>query len=93
MKRIIYGALVLPGNIFLMATCFAQPITSRSDRETAISNKTIRLFNGRNMDGWYTFLQNRGRDTDPNKVFTVKKRIIHISGEEYHTSLPIPPGF
>lgn len=66
-----------------MATCFAQAIPSHSDRETASSTKTIRLFNGRNLDGWYPFLQNRKRNEDPDKVFTVKKKMIHISGEEY----------
>ena len=83
MKRIIYVALVLLVSMFLMATCFAQSIPSLSDRETASSTKTIRLFNGRNLDGWYPFLQNRKRNEDPNKVFTVKKKMIHISGEEY----------
>lgn len=42
----------------------------------------IHLFNGRNLDGWYTFIKDRGRDNDPQKVFTVKNGIINISGEE-----------
>jgi len=46
------------------------------------SGKTIHLFNGRNLDGWYTFLQNRGRNQDPKQVFTISKKILHISGEE-----------
>src|SRR5690606_8018806 len=41
------------------------------------------LFNGKNLDGWYTFLQNRGRNNDPKRVFTVKNKILHISGEEW----------
>jgi hypothetical protein len=45
--------------------------------------KTIHLFNGRSLDGWYTFIQHRGRDNDPNKVFTVKDHMIRVSGEEY----------
>ena len=45
--------------------------------------KTIRLFNGRNLDGWYTFLKDRGRDADPKKVFTVQDGLLRISGEEY----------
>ena len=47
------------------------------------SNTTIQLFNGQNLDGWYTFLKNRGRDSDPKKVFTVNNGIIQISGEEW----------
>jgi len=41
------------------------------------------LFNGKNLDGWYTFLKGKGRNTDPNKVFTVKNGLIRISGEEF----------
>ena len=43
----------------------------------------IQLFNGKNLDGWYTFLKGKGRDNDPNKVFTVHNGLLTISGEEY----------
>ena len=29
----------------------------------------ICLFNGENLDGWYTFIKERGRDADPQSVF------------------------
>jgi hypothetical protein len=45
--------------------------------------KTIQLFNGENLDGFYTFLKDRGRDNDPKKVFTVSDSMIRISGEEW----------
>ncbi|MBN2455552.1 MAG: DUF1080 domain-containing protein [Sedimentisphaerales bacterium] len=45
--------------------------------------KTIHLFNGRDMNNFYVFLQNRGKNNDPNKVFTVRDKMIRISGEEY----------
>ncbi len=48
-----------------------------------VKSKTIHLFNGKNLDGWYTFLQNRGRGIDPKKVFTVHDGLIRISGEEW----------
>ncbi|HSI74304.1 MAG TPA: DUF1080 domain-containing protein, partial [Lunatimonas sp.] len=44
---------------------------------------TVKLFNGRNLDGWYTFLTESGKNRDPKNVFTVKDGIIHISGEEW----------
>jgi DNA-binding beta-propeller fold protein YncE len=44
---------------------------------------TIHLFNGTNLDGWYTFIKERGRDVDPKGVFTVKDGQIRISGEEW----------
>jgi hypothetical protein len=43
----------------------------------------IKLFNGTNLDGWYTFIQHRGRNMDPKKVFTVQNGMIRISGEEW----------
>ena len=32
----------------------------------------VQLFDGHSLNGWYTFLQDRGRDNDPKEVFTVK---------------------
>lgn len=43
----------------------------------------IQLFNGKNLDGWYTFLKDRGRNNDPKKVFTVEDGLLKISGEEW----------
>ena len=53
-------------------------------RETAISPKggPIKLFNGRNMDGLYTWIKD-ATWSDPNKVFTVKDGLLHISGNGY----------
>ena len=50
----------------------------RTDQEP-----TIQLFNGQNLDGWYTFLKVRGRNIDPSEVFTVKNGMIRISGQEW----------
>lgn len=47
------------------------------------TGKTKSLFNGENLDGWYIFLRDKGRNNDPNKVFTVQDGMIRISGEEY----------
>ncbi|MDD3789424.1 MAG: DUF1080 domain-containing protein [Petrimonas sp.] len=43
----------------------------------------MQLFNGKNLDGWYTFLKGKGKNVDPNNVFTVKNGNIVISGEEF----------
>ncbi|MCE6992469.1 DUF1080 domain-containing protein [Dyadobacter sp. CY323] len=50
---------------------------------TVAQGKPTKLFNGKNLDGWYKFVQNRGREIDPKNVFSVEKGLIHISGEEY----------
>lgn len=43
----------------------------------------MQLFNGKNLDGWYTFLKDKGRNNDPNKVFSVRNGLICVSGEEF----------
>jgi hypothetical protein len=43
----------------------------------------VQLFNGRNLDGWYTFIKGKGKNNDPEKVFTVQNGMIWISGEEF----------
>ncbi len=43
----------------------------------------IRLFNGRNLDGFDTFLESKGTNNDPEKVFQVHDGVLHISGAEY----------
>jgi hypothetical protein len=37
-----------------------------------------RLFNGKDLEGWYLFLQKYGRDNDPEKVVTVENGELHI---------------
>lgn len=43
----------------------------------------IKLFNGRNLDGWYTFLRFKGKDSDPEGIFKVHDKMIHILGKEF----------
>lgn len=46
------------------------------------SDGPIKLFNGRNLEGFYTWI--RGLNyADPKKVFTVRDGMIHISGDGY----------
>lgn len=43
----------------------------------------ILLFDGQGLDAWYTFVQHRGRNNDPQNVFRVENGILVISGEEW----------
>ena len=36
------------------------------------------LFNGKDLDGWYTFLQEHGKDSDPDHVITIEDGAIHL---------------
>jgi hypothetical protein len=41
------------------------------------------LFNGKNLNGWYSFLPTKGKNNDPEKVFMVENGLLHISGKEF----------
>ncbi len=43
----------------------------------------VHLYNGSDFDGWYKWLQDRGRDNDPKDVFSIRDGMIRISGEEW----------
>ena len=47
------------------------------------SPKTIHLFNKRDLTGFYTYIKDRGRDSDPLHVFSVQKGMLRISGQEF----------
>ena len=38
----------------------------------------LALFNGRDLTGWYTFLQNHGKNSDPDRVITIEDGAIHL---------------
>ncbi len=53
-------------------------------RENGVGRqKTTHLLNGKNFDGWYTFLHDQGRGRDPDRVFTLEKGVLHITGSEF----------
>lgn len=55
------------------------PVTEKNKHQETVK----KLFNGKNLEGWYTFIKDKGRNIDPNEVFTVQKGLIRISGEEF----------
>lgn len=72
-------------NIFLLVTA-VMLLGVKAERifgQSVAQQPTVHLFNGKNLDGWYTFIKDRGRDNDPQKVFKVANGVIHISGEEW----------
>jgi hypothetical protein len=79
MKPYLFLSLAL----FISLQVFSQPSNKSLNADEPKVYKTVRLFNGRNLKGWYPFLQKRGRDNDPKKVFTVSNGMIRVSGEEW----------
>lgn len=67
--------------IFLAVGVFSCKDTGSDQQEK--SENTIHLFNGENLDGWYTYLKGIGKDKDPNNVFSVQDGMIRITGEDW----------
>jgi hypothetical protein len=78
-------------NLLVAVACALSLIISQScgtvkpdSQESKLSySKSVNLFNGKDLNGWYTFIKDRGTGIDPKKVFTVQDGLIRISGEEY----------
>ncbi len=56
----------------------ALPTPSLGDEPSPGSPPFTPLFNGRDLDGWYTFLQKHGKDADPDHVITIEDGAIHL---------------
>src|SRR5665648_376453 len=84
MKRLFLLFLILILSMMtFMETGFARfPDISSVEKKSPQKSK-IQLFNGKDLNGWYTFIKGKGRNNDPNKVFTVQNGLIRISGEEF----------
>ncbi|HLU94238.1 MAG TPA: DUF1080 domain-containing protein [Membranihabitans sp.] len=72
-------AITMFGAVFIALSI--NSCTPRASTPNKSKKDTISLFNGKNLDGWYTYLKGIGRDQDPKNVFTVQDGMIHISGE------------
>src|SRR6266542_5504594 len=67
-----FGVLSVVFVLFAALLPAAEPVT-----------KPIKLFNGRDLTNFYTYLQGIGKNKDEKGVFTVKDGAIRVSGEVY----------
>jgi hypothetical protein len=40
------------------------------------------LLNGKDFEGWYTWLQTKGRNNDPDNIFSMEDGVLHDTGKE-----------
>jgi hypothetical protein len=84
MKKPVLIFLILTLSILVITqTSFARFTDSYGSERKNGKKSNLQLFNGKNLEGWYTFIKDRGKNIDPKKVFTVKNGMIRISGEEF----------
>lgn len=62
---------------------FTLVITSLLLTQSASEEKFTKLFNGKDLTGWYSFIDGFGKNSDPLKIFRVEDGTIHISGEKF----------
>jgi hypothetical protein len=69
MKRFLAAAFLI---------CISVHLTGRAE-----AVKVVKLFNGKDLTNFYTFLKDYGKNNDPKKVFTVRDGMIRVSGEVF----------
>ena len=90
MKRLFIGSVILTFALMsFIENSFTDYPGHPSDKSKKNQKSGIKLFNGKNLDGWYTFIKGKGKNNDPNNVFTVKNGLIWISDTE---DIPMPRG-
>lgn len=60
---------------FFVLTLFTQ--------SASVAPPKKQLFNGKDLTGWYVFLDKRQKKEDPEKVFAVENSQLHVSGKEF----------
>jgi hypothetical protein len=81
MKKMIIIPVVFICNMLLFTVTGNSQVSKKAT--PVAPSATVHLFNGKNLNGWYTFLQKSGRDNDLKKVFSVTNGMIRIGGEEW----------
>lgn len=65
-----------------LALTLGLPLLLLAQPEAIEPKKTIKLFNGKNLDGWYTWSRDNGYQ-DLKNVYSVQNGALHVSGEEW----------
>lgn len=68
-KKLNYRLLIL----FIITTLFAPKTQAQS---------TIKLFNQKNLKGWYAYEPVSGKQKDASKIFHADKKVIHLDGDK-----------
>jgi hypothetical protein len=66
----------------LVCIAFTQIALFADDPQPEKITQAVKLFNGRDLDGWYTWLR-EARYDDPAHVFSVVNGLLRISGEQW----------
>ncbi len=62
---------------------YSQSLVVQTIVQNTSAQKMKPIFNGRNLNGWYSFLRSKGKNNDPEGIFRVEDGMLHISGKEF----------
>lgn len=65
--------------LFIMAVLAALPVFAQTPAIPQ-HGRAIKLFNGKDLSGFDTFLKKDGLNSDPEHVFRVERGVVHVSG-------------
>lgn len=84
MKRCCVSLVLIAGCLTFLGADTPAPAVPEFAKQLPVfqSGEPVFAFNGKNLDGWYTFLHNE-KFEDPNKVFTVQGGMLRISGQGF----------
>ena len=96
MPRQVALAFALLTFVVIGATSRAQEPTTTTAADPGrmrpvTPTQETRLFNGRDLTGFYTFVPDSGRDNDPKKIFVVEDGVVHVSGEKFGYFATVTP--
>lgn len=80
---------------FLTQTALIGAVPAVENLDVERSSETsewVPLFNGKNLDGWYSFLRKSGKNNDPTKAIRVEEGMLHILGNGVTTE-EAEPGY
>jgi hypothetical protein len=77
MKPAILCSSICSILIFVVCLLSNVPASAASDSKPE-NDGWVSLFNGKDFDGWYTYLESNGKNKDPKGVFKVENGMIHI---------------
>jgi hypothetical protein len=86
-RRLVVGALAIVAAMAGMSlgqevrqgdARAAAPAPSPQSPSGTANRRWVPLFNGRDLTGWYTFLQEHGKNRDPDQVIAIEDGAIHL---------------
>jgi hypothetical protein len=70
--------------VVVSATPSSAPTTQTKVRRPIRPAREMRLFNGKNLQGWYTFFPSKGVNSDPERIISVENDgVIRVTGKEF----------